>query len=267
VSARSPVSDKLREFANLRDLGGLAATGSMRVRSGQVYRSAILNVAHDEHLDALKALGLKTIIDFRADGERLHAPTPWEEIGCTDYWCREYVSQAGNLARLFATDAPRTRASMREAMIKTYRATPMVHAPSYRVLFERLTTAKTPLLFHCAAGKDRTGVAAALILGALGVSREDIVQDYLQTNAFDLLENLKILGSPANAVFFAAPTEIMEPLLAADADYLEATFDELDKSFGSTENYLSNVLGLDAPQLQQLRAHLLEPAVVTDRRS
>lgn len=151
-----------------------------------------------------------------------------------------------------------TPAAMRDAMIRVYQAIPADHAPSYRVMFDRLLGGLVPLLFNCAAGKDRTGVGAALILHALDVPRETIVEDYLLTNRH--ADFSRYLTGRSNAMVslpLRAP-EVIAPLFAADADYLAAMFETVDRDFGGMDAYLADTLGVDAAVRAELRALLVE---------
>lgn len=99
-----------------------------------------------------------------------------------------------------------------------------------------------PILFHCAAGKDRTGIAAALLLSALGTDRETIFQDYLLSNPG--------LGDKYDDILKARPE--LAPAVAADASYLEAAFEVIDSEFGGLEAFLKRQLRADRSALQAL---------------
>jgi protein-tyrosine phosphatase len=256
TSAAPSKSVELGRLANLRDLGGGSGHGGMRVRRGQLFRSAMLDAEDAALLEALRSLGLRTIFDFRSDGERSRVPTPWEATGCAEYWCRLGASTTGNLGEILAR--PTTHpAEVRDEMFRIYRVILAAQAPSFQALFGKLAAGATPLLFHCSVGKDRTGVAAALVLGALGVSREAVLEDYLQTRAFDFRGSGWMRRS---AHLAGLPQAVIEPMLAADPAYLQTTFDELDNSYGSLEGYLADALEIGPSQLAAIRAHLLEPA-------
>lgn len=246
----------LGPLANLRDLGGAVGHGGRRVRRGRVFRSAMLDPEDGVLVEQLRRLGLRTIVDLRSDGERSRIPTPWEAIGCADYWCRLNATTTGNLGEILAR--PNTRpAEVREEMFRIYRKILAAQAASYQALFAKLAAGSTPLLFHCSVGKDRTGAAAALILGALGVPREAVLEDYLQTRAFDFRRSGGMRGS---AHLKGLPDEVLAPMLAADPAYLQTMFDELDATYGSLEGYLVEALNVGPADLEQIRSHLLEPA-------
>lgn len=255
------ITNNLGRSANLRDLGGLPTADARRVRGGKLFRSAMLDIGDAAVLDDLRSLGITTIVDLRSDGERNRFPTPWEAIGCADYWFHKHVSEKGNLALLLAENSTGTADQVRHEMFSLYRNMPHTHARSYRALFDKLVEGQTPLLFHCMAGKDRTGVAAALVLSALSVSRETILREYMLTEAFDLWAAPWMQTQFAKGFAIArAPQHLVQPVLATDPSYLQSFFDEVDGRYGSVEAYLRDVLMLEDGQLRQLRENLLETA-------
>lgn len=246
--------------ANLRDLGGLPSAGRQRLRRGQLYRSAMFNVADLALLGRMTSLGLRTIVDLRDNQERTLYPTPWESIGCKHYWCHDHLVGEGNLSHAAGAEQLAKPAGMHGAMVSLYRRLPIAQAASYRILFDELAAGRTPLLLHCAAGKDRTGVGIALVLAALQIPRDVILEDYLRSNAMDRTgwvwmqcqDNFERLGLNQQSE--------LEHLITARADYLQAMFDEIDTTFGSIERYVEQVLRMNQTHLQKMREHLLEPA-------
>jgi protein-tyrosine phosphatase len=131
------------------------------------------------------------------------------------------------------------------------------HAPSYRFLFARLAEGHVPLLFNCSAGKDRTGVAAALILSMLGVPRETVFDDYLLTNRFADFGRLFDASRGGYDQYASVDPEVLRPLLAADADYLQAMFDSLDRDHGGLDAYLARI-GVDDRAQRAIRERVLD---------
>ena len=115
-----------------------------------------------------------------------------------------------------------------------------------------------PLVFNCAAGKDRTGVLAALLLTALGVSRQSVMDDYLLTERFFDRCCGMFMERRGNASFVGLPSEAWHPMLRADSAYLTAMFDQFDSAHGSTEGYLRDELGVDLAFMERLRSRMLE---------
>jgi protein-tyrosine phosphatase len=242
----------LASFANLRDLGGHVGAHGRTLRRGRVYRSANLASESPAMIAQLAALGVTTIVDLRANKERETHPTPWAEMGCTDYWFHDHTSNAANLV-ISMRDCLSEPAVVRERMLMLYRELPFAQREGYRALFSRLAEHRTPLLFHCSAGKDRTGVGAALLLATLDVPRESILRDYQETNHFDL--NAKFKGHEIQRL---APAESLAAMSGAHPEYLDAALAAIDAHSGSIAGYLQEVLDLSAAEIDRVRAHLLE---------
>jgi protein-tyrosine phosphatase len=241
---------------NLRDLGGYATVDGRTVRHGMLFRSGVMSMLTDADEAHLAGLGIATVCDLRRPGERQRDPTRWCEPAGVLYWSRDYEEVSGVLGALLSGEVA-DPARMRTKMLGLYREILVDHVPSYRFLFERLAGGHVPLLFNCSAGKDRTGIAAALILAALDVPRETIVEDYLLTNRYADFSRLISSGRGGSDKFGAIDPEVVRPLLAADADYLAVAFDSLDRDHGGTDAYLASI-GVDAPVKARLRELLLD---------
>jgi protein-tyrosine phosphatase len=242
---------------NLRDMGGYLASGGQRVRWRTLYRSGLMTGLADIAVRELSGLGIVTICDLRGSDERRRRPMEWRHSLEIDYWCRDYNLSLGNLQEIArrGTLAP---GEMMAIIHEVYRQLPYEQAPSYREIFRRLTAGRVPLLFNCSAGKDRTGIAAALVLSALGVSRETIAEDYCLTDhALERLIDI-FLEDPRHAGFATVPRELYLPMLRADAAYLDIMFDEIEARHGSVESYLHDVLEIGEQGIAVLREHLLE---------
>jgi protein-tyrosine phosphatase len=149
-------------------------------------------------------------------------------------------------------------------MLQTYRFMPVWLTTRLRALFQRVLQGDVPLLFHCAAGKDRTGIAAALMLSALDVPRELILEDYALTNQVGNLDRMLALRFDAQAAVGAvtersttlAP-EVQGALLVADPDYLEAALQSMAALRGSVQQFLSSELGVGRAERERLAGLLL----------
>jgi len=118
--------------------------------------------------------------------------------------------------------------------------------------------ANLPTLFHCTAGKDRTGFAAALVLLALDVPREAAMRDYLLTNDFTRAKMQRLLWTIRFATLFRADPEDLRPLFEARESYLSTAFAAIDETVGGIDAYLRDALGVDDALRARLRANLLE---------
>jgi len=249
---------------NFRDLGGYRTTdGRRQVRWGMLYRSGTLARLTDQDYATLAPLGISTIVDFRTTAERNAEPTNWR-AGEPEVLFKSYGTK-GEAALMAVLTAPNSKqVDVRNAMIGFYRQMPEQYADQYGEIFHHLVAYKTPLLFHCTAGKDRTGLAAALILMTLGVSRADAVADYVLT---EKAGDFRATGTGATtsaandpyAAMRATQAELMAPLLRADPAYLDAALDQITKDYGSVQTFVSKRLGVSNAEVAILRARLLEP--------
>jgi protein-tyrosine phosphatase len=240
-----PKSIVLEGASNVRDLGGWPAAGGGRVRFGAVFRSASLGRLTDADAARLGETGLRTVVDLRGEAEREHAPSRLDALpGVVVHFLPIDPSLGGPLRTVAAT-REETMARLRRA----YTSYALDWAHRYAALFDLLLTeARRPLLFHCTAGKDRTGFGAALLLAALGVPREAIHADYLATDRL-WLGDAEIRAS-------LAPT-VADVLLAAHGELLDVAFAAIRAAYGSLDVYLEQRIGLDAARREGLRATLL----------
>lgn len=248
---------KLKGAHNFRDLGGYHTQDGRMVAKRKIFRSSALSRLSKEDHEIIRALGIRAIYDFRANEERIQRPSALPENMPIDIWSREYAGSAGNILTKMAAPGGSAEAS-RKLMVKAYRTLPYEQAEAYRMLFLHLAEGELPVLFHCSAGKDRTGIAAALLLEVLGVPRATIIEDYLLTELFfeqGLEIALHALGTKA---LHDVPQEIWEPLMRADQIYIETLFETVEARHGSVAGYLREVLGLDDAIETQLRARLCE---------
>lgn len=238
---------------NLRDMGGYATADGRTLKHGMLYRSGIMSMLTEADERHLAGLGIVTVCDLRRANERASRPTRWCGPAGVHYLARDYSESSGVFNELLDCEAP-TLQQARDMMIAVYREILVDHAPSYAAMFARMLDGHVPLLFNCTAGKDRTGVAAALILWALGVPRETILEDYLLTNRADFS---RMLTTEGRSKLRRIPADVLAQILAADPDYLDAMFAELDRSHGGIDAYLAG-LGVDDAAKAKLRDRLLD---------
>lgn len=238
---------------NFRDLGGYQTADGRRVRWGQVYRSARLTELTDGDVARINALGIQTVVDFRQSEDAGQYPDRLPEG--VDYHhlpVFEYVPMSRRRVLL-----------NRHRLLDTFAGVYVNHivergAPTFGGLMRLLADeSHLPLLFHCTAGKDRTGVAAALILRALGVPRETVVDDYLLTNrsAQIFIDEVNEQIDRHNTRLIAA--EQLYPLMAASPRLIAAALDHIDARYGGVEPYLRQRAGLSDDTLARLREVLL----------
>jgi len=249
---------------NFRDIGGYPTLDGRSVRWRRVFRSGVLTYLTPEDRAQLEELGIRASCDFRDDEERAREPTPWPRAGVRQLtW--SHVRGALGMRRLLA-DRKLDADFARSTMLAFYGRLPYRFVTQYSDMLHLLAQGATPLVINCAAGKVRTGMAAALILASLGVPRETVLEDYALTDrAVDLEKEL--FAHPRTSVGFGADRELIAgvspearaPLLEARPEYLLAAFDAIESRDGSLETYFRDTLGLDEQQQATLRSHLLEP--------
>jgi protein-tyrosine phosphatase len=234
---------------NLRDLGGFIGMDGRRVRNGLVFRSAAIGA--DGRVDH----PIRYVVDMRTDKERQGESGP--AIRDAVVWSRDYVTSSADLRSHLIDAEPRPEA-LRRVMLDAYVALPREQAPAIAALFSALAQGRLPLLFHCAVGKDRTGVAAALLLSVLGVSEEAIIEDYLLSNASADQIMARLLVHPLLSGAVRSKPEALAPLALADADYLAAMFSALKAEYGNVAGYLDQRAGVAAGTLDLIRDRLLD---------
>ena len=239
----------LEGCSNLRDLGGYRTADGRRVRMGLVFRSASLANLTDADLARFGTLGIRTVCDLRGVRESERAPSRLPGADAPDVVPLPIEPRVGaslrDLLRREAATGEDTYALLQAA----YSAYADEHLPRYRTLFALLLEGRLPLLFHCSAGKDRTGFGAALLLTTLGVPRDTVMADYLATNRIWRREHA--LPPPP-------PPGGRHPWRAPPPPLLEGALDQAVEGYGSLERLLEDGLGLDAARLQALHGMLLE---------
>lgn len=240
---------------NFRDAGGYATRDGRQVKWQHLYRSGHMSRISGDDVAALHALGIDTIIDLRANDERSERPTVWHDDTETELWARDHDFSAGSLSDLALRPDFRAEHS-REGMLEIYRLLPHEQAGSYSELFTRIAQGRLPILYNCSAGKDRTGLASALLLTLLGVDDATIIDDYLLSN--DVIPGLMdyMSTNPKYARMMSQPDKAM-PVLRAEADYLETSMAVIARDHGTVERYLGEVLSIDAAMQQAIREQLL----------
>lgn len=254
----------LERASNFRDIGGYAAAGGKHVRWGRIYRAGAQPMLTDRDVAVVRALGIANIVDLRSDEERILAPTRLDGI--------RYNAVGYSFAPLLETiqTALKEKGGVEPAIKDMYAVLPAMIAPQVRLLFDRLLADEGATLFNCSAGQDRTGLAAALVLSALGVDRETIYADYLLSERHRRTEwevapipEALATVNPVYAYFarYRKEPETAKPPSLSSSDgkpYLAVSFAVIEKRWGSVPAYLEQEIGLSAVDMARLRALYLE---------
>ncbi|RPH45662.1 MAG: tyrosine-protein phosphatase [Burkholderiales bacterium] len=254
---------RLEGAPNFRAVDPLPAADG-RLRAGRIFRSDALHRLTDVDVGALAAVDIGAVLDLRRDDERSQMPSRWPQRKPREMLTFDVlpdlqaVRAGGWRVQLAQPDFDATGAH--RWMDETYARMPAALAPAVHEAARRLARrgeASTRVLVHCTAGKDRTGFVVAMLLAALGVSREAIVDDYLESSRrrppaalADMLIALSDLQ--ASPRMRAA----IETIADVRADWLETALQTAERQHGSIDGYLS-AAGVDAPLRAALRMTLL----------
>jgi protein-tyrosine phosphatase len=230
---------------NVRELGGLVIHAGQRTRTGQFLRADSLHALSPASQSRLLEYGLKTVIDLRTSKEIMQEPNPFAKHEGVRYI---------NIS-LFETIMQNQNANTMSSLESIYIAALDHCQPAMVEVLETLATSQSVTLFHCTAGKDRTGIISALLLANAGVPHEVITQDYTLTEelAKPMLERLL-----NEAIKTGVDKDSYSKLLTARAATMQATLWYLEARFGSVEGYLSDGLGLEQHTIDALRFKMLE---------
>ena len=239
----------LQGGSNFRDLGGYRTGDGRVVRRGAVFRSAHLGNLTDGDRAALGRLGVRTVVDLRGVSEAAETPHRIDGLSCRVVGAH-IEPGVGEKIRGAVADGSATPFVMMGFLTDHYRDYPRRCAPGFRTLFATLSDGThRPLVFHCTAGKDRTGFASALLLTLLGVPWEAVMEDYLRTNE---------LWTGHIGRYPELDIDTRAAIIEARTAYLEAAFEVVRADFGGAEEFAERALGVDPPARARIRADLLE---------
>ncbi len=246
---------------NFRELGGYVGMGGKKVKRGIIYRTGALSkITTEKDVELFRSLGIKTVIDFRSSTERKADPNPvYDEV---NYIEKSALYDAdGNEIRLdLAAIFAEGKVGVEKMLIEvqgSYKHLPF-NNPAYKILFKQLAENKTPLLFHCTAGKDRTGVAAALILRVLGVSDEDIIADYLVTNNTRDKSRRKFIEAVSPTMGEEEAAKLAQEIMGVKKELLQGTLNAIDERYDNFETYLLENCDVTKEMILSMRENLLE---------
>jgi len=259
------ISPILEGAPNFREVSGYLAANGKTIRPGRIFRSQGLYALTDSDLEILRSLEIRLICDLRSKQERSLHPTRWLENAMTRRLEIDIQAdvRANNRHLLdFLRKTPNVQGAQ-AMMIASYKSFPAVFAGPLKRLFSHIQPQDSepglPVLVHCSAGKDRTGFAIAMILSALGVSREAILQDYMLTADRINARLIAMTGDALTALLGYVPNnEVLEVIASVTPKFLGTAFESIEKQYGSVDEYLASACGLDAASRKQMAVLLTE---------
>lgn len=242
---------------NLRDIGGYATADGREVRRHCVFRSAELCSLTDEDLDVIGALGIRVVVDLRSEHERVARPNRLPHGA--EVIVRESASQRGQPGESLEEQIANGTLPIRDDDLYTETYVRLLDESLVGVLGRTLEAALDapvrPVLFHCAAGKDRTGLVAAVLLGLLGVDEATIVADYELTEQHWAVPRLAVL---ADLLVEHGVTEVdVRPFLSPRTEVFRRALAHVDERWDGFEGYAVDHLGVDVALPERLRTALL----------
>ncbi|KAI9068474.1 hypothetical protein FKP32DRAFT_1663747 [Trametes sanguinea] len=247
---------------NVRDLGSYPTSyPGLVTRPGLAYRSGEISHIKPEGMQQLRELGITTIYDLRSETEMHRYETPIPSIEGVEivhipvFKTEDYSPEA--MAKRFELYA----SGKTEAFMTLYTQILDNAGPAFAVVLRHIRDRPdSPLMFHCTAGKDRTGILAAILLKLVGVDDETIAQDYALTRVGREPAREMIMRRLSKVPFFADNMEAALNMFSSRAETMVAFLKMLDERYGGVENYVKNVVGLTDDDIATIRKNFLVPA-------
>jgi len=267
LSNFKPDLSGFRGSLNLRDLGGYSTRDGRKVKHGLLFRSAALGEANEKELEMIKGLGLRYILDLRSKNEESELPDPAIE-GAENERISGAIDADGNEVDLSPENChtlmynprrvdPDPEDNVISAVEEVYASLAFDNS-AYRRLLSQMEQGVVPLLFHCTAGKDRTGIAAIVILLALGVEEKAVVDDYELTNEYrKAVIEAKMVKHPFISRFKLG-RYVLRAVGGVHRSFGQRVLVEICQEYGSIDVYLEKEYGLVGQRLEALRDQYLE---------
>jgi protein-tyrosine phosphatase len=240
-----------KEVVNFRDIGGLKTTDGKTVKWGKIFRSDNLSNLKESEFPKFEDLNIRTVYDLRTTheikGKEDHIPA-----GTTYIHAPTLEDNEDLLSKMRAKviNGEITDEQSRTMMLDLYRSVISDNIPALKKLVQQIVNSNDAVLYHCSAGKDRTGVLTAILLSILKVNRETITQEYLLSNYYRRakLENIMSKVKVAKVVKRHIDVKAIQNFMSVDERYLNAAFTEIDTKYGGIDQFIENQLGIDATQ-------------------
>ena len=241
---------------NTRELGGYKTADGKSVKWGMLFRSDKLSDISETDQKYLQNLGIKRIVDFRSEGEKTEDPNNIPEG--IDYIETPINVDGAMRSKIEAVLKGETNKEIKSFLVDANKEFVTNYTDVYENFLRSLIDEDGPTLFHCTAGKDRAGFAAAITLIALGVSKEHVIEDYMKTNVFTKDRIDEMINKIALMSLYQVDAEILRPLIGVERIYIETAFNTAEEKYGSLENFIREGLNISDEEIQMLRNKFLE---------
>lgn len=247
-------SIEIKKVYNFRTVGNIKNTEGRTLKAGKFYRSGHLHQLKKRSFKEMQSLGIKEVIDLRNSKEISDKPDQLPDgIMYKKYSAFKDKGDQLTKAKKLVLKGKVNGSDADKRMIDFYREYITENPEVIKKIITEILESDQPVLYHCTAGKDRTGITTALILTILKFDKETIYNDYLLSNNYREKLVLKRLNL-ANNLHFLYPkmdVKVVEKLSWVEIAYLDAAFDEINKKYGSTDTYIQQVLGISADKREE----------------
>lgn len=245
---------------NMRELGGYETKDGRKIARKKLIRSANINHLDTEDKRYLSNYGIKKVVDFRSLEERTSQPDQEipeaENIFLPIFPVEETETASASPKKMMSRMEQGEDAFQQMIDVYTHFVTDTYVRRQYRKFFDLVlenTGESESLLFHCTAGKDRTGFGAMLLLESLGVDSDIVMEDYLATNRYlkkvvqEMYNKAEHAGVPANAL------RGIEDMMTAKEAYLQTSFDQIKEHYGSVSEFIQKGIGVTQGEMNDLQ--------------
>ncbi len=242
---------ELEGTSNFRDLGGYETSDGQKIRKGILFRSDNLSHLTAGDIEKVKQLGIKTVCDFRSDFEMQEFPSPFTKESSPKLLHIPIKTLGAQDLQELALREGVTSEELASELQLHYVLYVNQHKKRYSKFLNAIAYDDIPLVFHCFAGKDRTGFGSLLFLGLMGVNKDTIIDDYLLTN--DLYK-----GPIQGSNWKDSISETLRPLFEARSDYINAAFNEIYNRHKRVEDFVIKELNVDLETIEIIKGKILE---------
>ncbi|MGL6125486.1 tyrosine-protein phosphatase [Chryseobacterium artocarpi] len=244
----------IKKVNNFRAVGNIKNSEGRSLKEGMFYRSAHLHKLKKKSFNDLEKLGIKEIIDLRNSKEILDKPDNLPNgITYKKYSAFEDEGDQLSQARKLVLKGKVNASDADKRMVNFYREYVTENPETIKTIINEILESKEPILYHCTAGKDRTGIITALILTILKFDKETIYNEFLLSNNFrkGLVEKRMSLANNLHFLYPKMDLQVLEKLSWVEKRYLDAAFGEINKKYGSTDAYIQQVLGISETKREE----------------